>query len=232
MKILAVSDVPSLSLEAQVENTPERYGALDCIVSCGDLDREYLEYLVDGLKKPLFFILGNHQFETLQYREAGSGGKYKNYAGGSTDLHGRAEEYGDYLMVGFGGSIWYNGKPNQYTEKEMSRIVKQVERKVLWARLQDKLRGRKEKDVIVISHAPPENVHDQPDVAHRGFKCFHHFIKRVKPIIWMHGHIHLADALRNQVTLLEKQTTVLNVYGCKMVDISDRHIDVHSQCAI
>ena len=134
MKILAVSDVPSLSLETLVETAPERYADIDCVVSCGDLDREYLEFIVDGLKKPLFFILGNHQFETSQYRETNIGGKYGNYAGGSTDLHGRAEVFGDYLMVGFGGSIWYNGKPNQYTEQAMARIVKQVERKILLMR--------------------------------------------------------------------------------------------------
>src|ERR1035437_2004581 len=112
MKILAVSDIPSASLETQVESVPERYRDIDCIVSCGDLDREYLEYLGDRLNKPLFFILGNHQFETSQYRESDA----SSYAGGSTDLHARIEEFGDFLMVGFGGSMWYNGKPNQYTE--------------------------------------------------------------------------------------------------------------------
>ncbi|MGA2091484.1 MAG: metallophosphoesterase [Endomicrobiales bacterium] len=231
MKILAVADVPSLSLETQVETSPERYRSIDCIVSCGDLDREYLEYLVDNLKKPLFFILGNHQFESSQYSESGSL-EYNYYAGGGTDLHGRVEEFGNYLMVGFGGSMWYNGKPNQYTESEMSRVIKQVERKILWIHLQDKMLGRKAKDVIVISHAPPANVHDQPDIPHRGFKCFHHFIKRINPLIWMHGHIHMVDAFKNQVTLLEQTTTVINVFSCKVVEIADRHIDVHSHCIV
>lgn len=228
MKILAVSDAPSLSLETQVDAAPERFRDIDCIVSCGDLGRDYLDFIVDGLRKPFFFVLGNHKLEPDQCDLT------KNvcpYAGGTTVLHGTAEAFGNYLIVGFSGSMWYNGKPNQYTEAQMTRLVKHMERKIKWMRLEDKLRRRKPKEVIVISHAPPADVHDQPDLAHRGFKCFHHFIQAVKPLVWMHGHIHLTSAYKNQVTLLDR-TTVINVFSCKIVDIDHRQIDVHSHCSV
>jgi Icc-related predicted phosphoesterase len=244
MKILAVSDVTSSSLETLVTRSPGQFKDINLIISCGDLDREYLEFLVDGLNKDLFFVTGNHQFEMRPGSSASDirvdriwekarsyTSRIIHYVAGSADLHGRVEVFRNYLVAGFGGSLWYNGKENQYREKEMAKIVREVERKIRWYRLQEKFLGAARREVIVVSHAPVQSVHDQPDLCHTGFRCFREFIDRVSPALWIHGHIHLQDLHRNQISLVDR-TTVVNAYGCKIIDIDRREITVYSHCRV
>jgi len=238
MKILAVSDVQSRSLESIVSDYPERLKDVALIVSCGDLNKGYLEFLVDGLNKELFFIYGNHKLDEdfddhfsddladRVWEEVRSfPDEVKRSVAGRVDLHGRVEVFRNYLIAGFGGTMWYNGRKNQFRENEMARVVRQVERKIRWHRLREKLFGLKRRDVIVISHAPVLHVHDQPDQCHKGFKCFRDFIRKVVPVLWLHGHVHLPDMNRNQVSLVDS-TTVINVCGCKFIKIDAKYISV------
>ena len=230
MKILAVSDEPSRSLETLVNDSPEKYADVNLVVSCGDLDRSYVEFLADRLKKELFFVSGNHPGE-LDYDEDLVTKKEPviMYINGRADLHGRAAAYKDYIVAGFGGSAWYNGEYNQYTEQQMSRVVKTVERKIAWHRLQDKLLGRKPKEVIVVSHAPVLGIHDLSDRPHRGFKCFKKFIDKISPLLWLHGHVHLPNQFTSQITVVGS-TTVVNAFGCKIIEIHSKKIHVTSHC--
>jgi Icc-related predicted phosphoesterase len=233
MKILAVSDEPSRSLEALIADKPGHYKDIDVVVSCGDLSDEYLEYVVEGIKREFYFITGNHPLKVSKdYLEPQNftfpAGGIK-YIAGEADLHGRIELFKNYILVGFGGSMWYNGEENQFTEKEMAKVVKAAERKIRWYRLQDKLFRRQPREVIVISHAPIAGVHDQPDRAHRGFKCFEGFIKNISPLLWLHGHIHMVNQYTNQISLVGS-TTVVNVFGCKVLDIKSKSIQVLSHC--
>jgi Icc-related predicted phosphoesterase len=244
MKILAVSDNPSQSLETLISRYPERFKDVRLLVSCGDLDREYLEFLADGLRRDLFFVYGNHagegwhECETGRFAEEGflgklrtSTGKILRHIAGKADMHGRVEIFGDYIITGFGGSQWYSGQDNQYSEREMSRYVRRAERKIRWYRLLDRLAGHRLRRVIVISHAPVKDVHDQPDVCHRGFKCFRDFIEHVSPLVWIHGHIHIPDTRQNQVSRVGR-TTVINAYGCRIINIENDDIEVFSHCDI
>jgi Icc-related predicted phosphoesterase len=244
MKILAVSDIPSRSLETLVADGPGRFRNINLIVSCGDLGREYLEFLVDGLNKEFFFVTGNHPFDMQAESSAGDfhaerawekvrgfHGKAPRYLAGRADLHGRVEVFRNYLITGFGGSQWYNGNENQYREQEMAKIVRDVERKIKWYRLQEKFLGMPPREVIVVSHAPVLNIHDQSDPCHTGFQCFRDFIDRVSPALWIHGHIHLQDLHRNQISLAGR-TTVINAYGCKVIDVDRREITVCSHCSV
>jgi predicted phosphodiesterase len=61
MKILAVSDKDDSKLQACILQNMKFLQDIDVIVSCGDISSQYLEFLVDSLKKPLFFVRGNHQ---------------------------------------------------------------------------------------------------------------------------------------------------------------------------
>lgn len=240
MKILAVSDVPSRSLENLIERSPRAFKDIGMIVSCGDLDREYLEFLAEGLGKELFFVSGNHPGEQSGAYLPGDsvaerivenlrncGEKILNYIAGRGDLHGRVEAYRSFLVAGFGGSRWYNGRENQFTEKQMARIVRRIERKIRWYRLHDRLLRRPPRDVIVISHAPLAGVHDQPDPCHTGFRCFKEMVRRIAPLLWIHGHIHLTDARQSQISIVGG-ATVVNAYGCKVIDIGPKDIQVYS----
>lgn len=233
MKILAVSDEVSLSLETLIATDPGRFKDVNVIVSCGDLDTEYLEYIVDGINREFCFVKGNHSHE-ISGRNCGHV-KTERFAGvpqcvaGVQELHGRVVALKNYLFAGFGGSMWYNGEVNQFTERQMAQVIKKVERGIAWHRLQDKFMRRPPKDVIIISHAPVADIHDLPDRAHKGFKCFKAFIDRVAPLLWLHGHIHLPNQHTNQLTV-SGTTTIANVFGCKVIEINRRDIKVLSHC--
>ena len=58
MRILAVSDVPSEYLWGP--GVREGLRGTDLILSCGDLDPEYLSFLVSFTSAPLLYVRGNH----------------------------------------------------------------------------------------------------------------------------------------------------------------------------
>ena len=71
---------------------------------------------------------------------------------------------------------------------------------------------------ILITHAPPQGIHDQPDPCHRGFAALRDFLRRFRPRYHLHGHIHIYDrqtATRTQFG----DTTVLNAYGYREVRV-------------
>ena len=237
LKILAVSDSESPGLETMVSRFPEKLRDIDVIISCGDLEREYLEFLVDGINRDLFFVSGNHQ----QQCEEDIGGdnpverllqslrafpeKLARCIAGQSDLHGRVVTYKNYIIAGFGGSMWYSGRGNEYSEREMAKTVRQVERKIQLFKLRQKILNRPPYDLIIISHAPIFRVHDEPDLCHKGFKCFRDFVENMSPLLWLHGHIHLDDVKKHQITVVGK-TTVVNVFGHKFVAIDNDKIEV------
>lgn len=230
MKILAVSDVPNKGIEHIVENSPDKLKNIDLVVSCGDLDKEYLEFIVDGLNKDFFFVCGNHDLEIKNTKVSDIDDDLWQdnkvcYVAGKDDLHGRIERYKNYYVIGFGGSLWYGGSGNEFREKEMAKIVNKVKRQLRWNQLKDKLASRPKKDVIVISHAPIFHVNDMPDLTHTGFKCFADFLKKISPLLWIHGHVHLEDLHKNQVTVLGK-TTIINAFSYKYINIGPKDIEI------
>lgn len=227
MKILAVSDISNKGLEQIAEKSPGKLKKLDLIISCGDLDKEYVELLVDGLNKDFYFVCGNHDHELVVEDEEEDlwGDRSACTVAGKYELHGKIEKYKNYYIVGFGGSLWYGGNGYEYREYEMAAIVKKVKRKLQWNQLKDKIAGRPKKDVIVISHSPIFGIHNLPDLPHTGFKCFADFLKKISPVLWLHGHVHLDDLHKNQVTIVGK-TTVVNAYSHKYINLGPKEIKI------
>lgn len=229
MKILAVSDIEDKALEELIQSSSEKLKIIDFIVSCGDLQRKYLEYVVDGVGKPLFFVSGNH-FVSQFYEEylkspkntkklyKGKGAKLRF---GGIDMHARVETYGNYIIAGFGGSMRYNPGNFQFNEHEMAKIVKKSIKKIRNRRFKDFISFKRKKEIIIISHAPVEGVHDKDDVCHKGFKCFRDLIDKVKPIVWMHGHIHPEGQEKHQQSVVNK-TLVINVIPSKIVELKKK----------
>ncbi|MCK9582798.1 MAG: metallophosphoesterase [Endomicrobiales bacterium] len=234
MNILSVSDIPSRALEALVLRSPEELKKIDLIISCGDLEKEYLEFLVDGIDRDILFVFGNHEYrwdreDYFGYEKQSEISEKKvatvKRIAGATDLHARVEERNGYIFVGFGGSILYNGGKNQFSEKEMEKIVSRAIIKVRLEQFKMALLRKKVKGVVVISHAAPFGINDQSDPAHIGFKCFNDFMKYVSPTLWLHGHIHLQDMYQNQIAH-SGSTTVLNTYGHKFIKIDGGKVEV------
>ena len=90
IKILTVSDVIDSTLK-QPPDTGE-FTDIDLIISCGDLPPEYLTFLVDSLKAPLYYVSGNHD---IRY-------KAKPPVGG-LNLHSRLIKFEGIQILGLEG---------------------------------------------------------------------------------------------------------------------------------
>jgi len=200
IKILTVSD----RVEPDLQKNPpaDQFADTDLILACGDLPPEYLIQLTSTLNSPLFYVKGNHDIRYKQKPLAGC-----------IDIHAKIVNHLGVKIMGLGGSRWYNGGPNQYTERQMKGTIQKL-RMRLW---------RNKGVDIVISHAPPRHVHDAEDRCHRGFKSFHPLISRHAPEYFIHGHIHthFEDPTQRISTL--DRTKVINSYGYFLFEIdSDR----------
>jgi Icc-related predicted phosphoesterase len=195
MKILTVSD--RVASELISDNSPLPEGSIDLILGCGDLPPEYLRRLRTIHDVPLFYVLGNHDI------------RHELVPEGCTNITGRIVQHQGFHFLGFSGSRWYNGNPNQFREKEMRSQVRR-----LWFQL-----WRLKKLDVLITHAPPRNIHDAEDRCHKGFKCYRSFIDRYQPRFFIHGHIHAFFNQPSDRISRVGTTEVINSYGYYIFEI-------------
>ncbi len=190
MDILTVSD--KVVHDLLQHHSPLLPTPPDIILACGDLPPEYLTDLRHHYEVPLYYVEGNHDIR-----------HQKKPPVGCTNIHAKLIEEQGIQLLGFSGSRWYNGGSNQYSERDMKKILRS-----LWLTLL-----HSKKIDIVISHAPPRFIHDREDPCHKGFKSFAGFIKRHQPAFFIHGHIHdIFDAPTDRISQF-KHTKVINSYG-------------------
>ena len=187
ISVLAVADEVSPLLYDHFDI--ERWRGIDCVVSCGDLPPEYLDFLGTKLGVAVFYVRGNHD----------GAHPPSDYEVGE-NLHGRIIEFRGIRIAGFEGCRRYNHGSPQYTEREMRRFVRRE-------RMAAFRRGTPQ---LVVSHSPPAGIHDGDDRCHRGFDCFTHLIESWKPAFFIHGHTHAYD--RKQPVSSVAGTTVINVF--------------------
>jgi uncharacterized protein len=196
LTILAVSDFVDKTLTRKVET--KSLAPVDLIVSCGDLDPEYLSFLRDRLDRPLFYVKGNHDIRYTPVNPVGC-----------NDIHRRIVSFGGYNFMGLEGSMWYNGGANQYTEAMMKKQIFS-----LWFSL-----WRRKPVHVILSHAPPRHIHDKEDLCHRGFECFNTLIRKHRPTCFIHGHVHREfDNPSDRITQIN-QTRVINTCGYTLIEV-------------
>ena len=205
MRILAVSDVEDEAVTASVES---KVGTIDLVISCGDLDYEYLDYVGTALGVPLRAVHGNHDVPPENNDDPAIAVWWR-----SVDLHGRAVSVNGLLIAGLEGSPIYSSGPYQSAELDIWRAILRMAPSLIINRLR---RGRF-LDVLV-THAPPRGIHEGTDRAHRGFGALRTFLRLFQPRYHLHGHTHVYDR-RTQTTTQFGRTTVMNAYGARMVDI-------------
>jgi len=196
IKILAVSDFVDKSLTKMVEE--KTLEPVDLIISCGDLAPEYLSFLRNRLEKPLFYVKGNHD---IRYDPS--------HLLGCDNIHAKLVRFKTLNILGLEGSIWYSGGVNQYTDKQMDKIIFRM-----WFSL-----WRKSSVNLVVTHAPPKDIQDGPDHCHTGFESFVKLMDKREPDYLIHGHIHKDFKTLEQRTTIVNTTRVINTCGFTILKV-------------
>jgi hypothetical protein len=208
--ILAVTDEADPRIHS--ETIRERLGHVAFVVSCGDLPANYLEFIADALNRPVYYVLGNHA-EELTHRCAETAACRPS---GAVDIGGRVvqDPATGLILAGFPGSPRYNEmEPAQYAEWEIGLMAAKMAPRLHLNRL----RHGRALDLLV-SHAPPRDVNDRDDPAHRGFESLRGFLAKWRPPYHLHGHIHLWD--RSQPFQQRfAATDVINVFPYRLLEL-------------
>lgn len=205
IRILAVSDEPDPTLESAV--TRERIGAVDMVIGAGDLEPDYLSFVTDAFDAPLRYIRGNH--------DVGSAWSTT----GRTLLpepmpDGRVVEEDGLRLLGFSGSPIYS-------EGEM-----QVSALGMWARvIRSSSAAQRARPVLVVSHAPPRDLNDDDDRAHRGFTAFRWLVDRLTPPLWLHGHTALVRRGIDDRCAQHNGTLFYNCTGATLIELHPTDAD-------
>lgn len=215
LKVLAVTD----EVDPRIYSTSlrQRMGDVDFVVSCGDLPASYLEYLTDALHRDVYYVLGNHAEELVR---EGHRGEVRHPLGG-TDLGFKVvtDKRTGVIFAGLPGSPRYSEvAPVQFTERQMTWRIWRMMPRLLW----NKFRHGRAMDILV-THAPPRDVGDREDPAHRGFKVMRRLIKWARPKFHLHGHVHLYDRSESNTNTLY-DTEVINVYPYQRLELEMSHL--------
>ena len=199
MKILCVSDVEDPALWDFYP--PSRTQGVDLIISCGELNPAYLEFLVTVTNRPLLYVPGNHdQRYDLTPPE------------GCVNIDGRIVTIGGLRILGLGGSQRYKPGSHMYTEKEMRQRIRRLTFPVRRAGGID----------LFVTHAPAQGFGDLEDLPHQGFACFNDFLERRHPAYMLHGHVHQNYGLFERRLTHPCGTEIINVSGRYLLEIPDR----------
>lgn len=168
VKILAVADHEAKYYYDYY--TPGRLKEFDLILSCGDLRREYLEFLVTMSRCPVLYVHGNHDSRLDRQPPEGC-----------ICIEDRIYVHNGVRILGLGGSYRYNAEGvHMYTERQMAARIRRLSFQ-LWRH-----RGFD----ILLTHAPAYRINDMDTLAHRGFESFRGLLDKYHPQYFVHGHIH------------------------------------------
>jgi Icc-related predicted phosphoesterase len=171
--------------------TPGKLDEIDLILACGDLKREYLEFLITMGRCPVLYVRGNHDDSFAERPPEGC-----------ICIEDQIYVYQGVRILGLGGSHKYRDGENMYTERQMRwRVAK------LWFQL----RRYKGFDIL-LTHAPARNLNDFDSMSHRGFQCFGELLEKYEPKYFIHGHIHKNYGYKIPRLTKHGKTTVINAW--------------------
>ncbi|MFA9397834.1 MAG: metallophosphoesterase [Clostridiaceae bacterium] len=194
MKILVVSDVESRYIWDFFQR--DKFKDIELIISCGDVKNQYLSFLVTMLNVPLIYVPGNHN---IRYEY--------DPPEGCDSIDGKIINYKGIKILGLGGSMRYNGRAFQYTEKEMEKRIRKLKPKI-WI--------NKGFDILV-THAPAYGINDGQDLCHKGFNCFNKLIDDYSPKYLLHGHQHLNYGQIDRMAT-RNNTKIVNAFEYYILD--------------
>lgn len=190
MRILAVSDEPAPYYYDHY--VPGRLDEFDLILACGDLKRNYLEFLVTMARCPVLYVCGNHD-DALDYAPPE----------GCICVEDQIYVHDGVRVLGLGGSFRYRPGDHMFTERQMRRRVRR-----LWFQL-----WRHKGFDILMTHAPARHINDFETVPHRGFECFVKLLDKYRPKYFVHGHVHRNYGVNIPQRTVRGDTVVINACG-------------------
>ena len=234
MKILCVSD----EIDPFIYNpaVKQLFGDVSAVLCAGDLPMDYIDFIVSTLNKPTYFVFGNHNLSEYKYytREFSSsssladqnsmeaqaahshGAVYLGFKCAATEVmieDPKTKKKRPLLIAGAPGSIDYNHGQCQFSEWQMRWKLLSMAPSLLW----NKIRYGTYLDIF-LTHAAPRHIHDKEDPCHKGFECFHDFLKKYEPKFMVHGHIHLYNQNEERVGAYYN-TTVVNAFSHHVIEI-------------
>jgi Icc-related predicted phosphoesterase len=192
VRVLAVADEEVPAMRSRASDL-----RVDLVLAAGDLPWSYLESLVSLVGAPAAFVPGNHDPSTSR----GSGPR------GLVDLDGKVVTVGGLRIAGLGGCVRYNEGPHQYTQKEYDRRARRL--------LKDAHRAGPVD--VLLTHAPPLGLGDEPDPCHVGVSALHDVLESLQPGWHLHGHIHPYGMHKPDRQL--GPTTIRNVIPWQLIEI-------------
>jgi hypothetical protein len=196
VRLLAVSDEVDPALEIEINRT--NLGRIDAVVSAGDLEPDYLNFLADAFRVPLVYVRGNHD-RGVNWNE--------RRVHLPEPLGAATEVIGGLRLVG----LSWPGMPGGQAIREEGAAWRQAIG--MWLRL------RGAHPDVVLSHVPPRSLGDVPgDYYHRGFAAYHWLWRRLAPRLWIHGHTALSAVATWRQDWAG--TTFVNATGAVLVEFA------------
>ena len=176
--------------------TPDKLQGLDLIISCGDLDSDYLQFLVTMANCPLLYVHGNHDSSYVRKPPFGC-----------ICIEDEIFNFRGLRILGLGGSMRYKDGEHMYTEGQMRRRIMKLGAGLMMTAGFD----------VLVSHAPAKGWGDLDDLPHQGFECFNSLLERYHPAYMLHGHVHKAYGHFCQELIHPGGTRIINTCGsCRL----------------
>lgn len=189
MKILAIADEESKSLWDYFDKS--KLEGIDLIISCGDLNPQYLSFLATFTSAPVIYVHGNHD---VKYE--------KTPPEGCICIEDSIFVYKGVRILGLGGSMQYSSKVHQYTERQMAQRVDKLRLKLFFHKGFD----------ILVTHAPALGINDGDDLPHKGFQVFKTLMDKYSPKYFVHGHVHMQYGRKHKRFDQYKDTKIVNAF--------------------
>ncbi len=173
------------------------------IISCGDLNRRYLEFIVTMASCPVLYVRGNHD---KTYR--------KEPPEGCICIEDKVYDYKGLRILGLGGSNRYiPGAPEQYTNAEMENRIHKVNREIVLRNGFD----------ILVTHSPAKGYGDMDDLPHIGFDSFNALLEKWKPGYMFYGHVHstYSHGKFEREMMHPSGTKLINAFGSYEFEIGE-----------
>jgi uncharacterized protein len=195
LRLLAVSDEPERALAE--ERNRSALEPIDAVLGCGDLEPDYLAFVADAFCVPLLYVRGNHDW----------GAAWDASHQAPLPLDGRFERVGGLTIAGLAWPTAIRGRAERDESDAWLQAVGVAGRSLL----------RRQRPQIIISHAPPQGAGDAADAYHRGFAGYRWLCRRLRPMLWLHGHTTVASSRHWRTTL--GPTELVNTTGAVMIEI-------------